>query len=144
MPRAKQRAAFYAKHNRVPRPAGNGVTSSHAAGSSPAVVPNSSASPTVRLGSGMLRPHRGGSAKHPGGPYSSASLHQQQFANVLLVWETVRPLLLAFSPVLQDLARSTHSAELELGSCVRLQSRQPLGTFTLYASFLTSFASFGT
>ena len=72
MPRAKQRAAFYAKHNRVPRPAGNGVTSSHAAGSSPAVVPNSSASPTVRLGSGMLRPHRGGSAKHPGGPYSSA------------------------------------------------------------------------
>ena len=116
MPRAKQRAAFYAKHSRVPRPAGTGVTSLHAAGSSPTVVPNSSAPPTLMLGSGVQCPHRGGSVKQAqAGLTLQQSLHQQQFADVLLVWATVRPLLLAFSPVLQDLERSAHSADLELG-----------------------------
>ena len=137
MPRAKQRAAFYAKHSRVPRPAGTGVTSLHAAGSSPTVVPNSSAPPTLMLGSGVQCPHRGGSVKQAqAGLTLQQSLHQQQFADVLLVWATVRPLLLAFSPVLQDLERSAHSADLEIGTLAYgWQSRQLLGTFTLYASF---------
>ena len=116
MPRPKHRAAFYAKHNRVPHPSG-GATSSRAAVGYPAVVPTSSAASTAAmLGSGMLRPPRGGAGKQfQAGLTLQQSLHQQQFANVLLVWEIVRPLLLPFSPVLQDLKRSAHCSELELG-----------------------------
>ncbi|CAE7234980.1 unnamed protein product [Symbiodinium sp. CCMP2592] len=43
------------------------------------------------------------------------SLHQEQFARVLLIWVLVRPLVLSFSPILQDLASSVNAPELELG-----------------------------
>ena len=71
-------------------------------------------------------------------------LHQQQFDNVLLIWELVRPLVAPFSLVLQDLERSSNSSELELGLL-----RTVAGNYSLQVSpgsaqiFLSSCVSCG-
>ncbi|CAE7265839.1 unnamed protein product, partial [Symbiodinium necroappetens] len=42
-------------------------------------------------------------------------VHQQQFEDVRQLWSSIKPLLLPFSVVLQDLEVSSHAGELELG-----------------------------
>ena len=118
LPRPKDRAPFYARHNRTPVPAAvsapaPAVPATRAllaglAGRSPASAHDS--------GSTFVQTHRGWTRDGArSGLTLQQGLHQQQFDNVLLIWELVRPLVAPFSLVLQDLERSSNSSELELG-----------------------------
>ncbi|CAE7578370.1 unnamed protein product [Symbiodinium sp. CCMP2592] len=118
VPRAKNRAAFYAKHNRVPLVGGTHGLSVPAAVSkivSPAGAGVSgSASRGTRNSLQAPSPVVGRAAKS-GGLTLQQSVHQHQFASVLVIWELVKPLVLPFSPVLQDLQSSVRATDLELG-----------------------------
>jgi len=119
LPLPKNRAAYYASHTRGPEilsaspPVVATVPSSGPSGPlvSASAAPPRSSSLTAPHDSGLpakpLQPRLGLNLQH--------SLHAAAFASALLVWHTIRPLLLPFSPVLQDLQASQHRESLELG-----------------------------
>ena len=113
-PMPKHRAAFYAKHSRAPT-RGSGASamlasSCKSSGAPAAAGLGSPVLPQAPRVIGMQSPVSAGT-----GLTLQQDLHQQQFQDVWQLWSSVKPFLLPFSVVLQDLEVSAHAGELELG-----------------------------
>ena len=114
LPMPKHRAAFYAKHTRAPS---RGLAASAMLGPScksegaPAATGlRSPVLPQASQLSGMQVSVSAGT-----GLTLQQGVHQQQFEDVRQLWSSIKPLLLPFSVVLQDLEVSSHAGELEIG-----------------------------
>ena len=114
LPKPKHRAVFYAKHHRAP--SRNPSVLAVAMPSCKLSGVPSAAGSTSPVGlQAFSQPFKQVPAVSGSGLKLQQSVHHGQFEEAMQVWQAVKPLLLPFSVVLQDLEHSSHAGELEVG-----------------------------